>query len=129
MCPITDVKLFAPLGVKLEEYLEAIDPEKKLDYIQVDPPADSNASWTLLYSRKFDSTPIRDFQFQNSVSCQGKMLGDPNIEMFSKQRDSDKIYYSATTECTNEGAFQLMERESFTKASHFTPMYTEYDFL
>ena len=99
MCPITDVKLFAPKGVLLAEYLEAIDPEKKLNYIQVDPLADSNASWVLLYSKQFDSAPIRDFQFQNSVSCQGKMMGDPNIEMFSKQTDRDKTYIALTI-CT-----------------------------
>ena len=58
------------------------------------------------------------------------MTGDPNIEMFSKQTDREKIYNATSpAECTKEGAFQFRERSSYEQASLFSQMYSEYDLL
>ena len=64
--------------------MSAIDPGNKLNYIKVDPPADTDASWVLLYSKDHDSPPIRNFEFSEYASCLGKQLADIKEETLSR---------------------------------------------
>ena len=61
-CPITDVRIVKK-DDKFDEILAILDPVNKLNYVKVDPPADTDASWVLLYSKDYDSPPIRNFEF------------------------------------------------------------------
>ena len=54
LCPITDVRIVAK--DRVEEFVPG-----QAKYEQVSPPAAVNSNWVLLYSKDYDSLPIRDF--------------------------------------------------------------------
>ena len=62
VCPITDIRIVAK--DKVDEFVPGY-----ATYTQVNPPAGSNAGWVLLYSKDFDSPPVRDFQFESTPMC------------------------------------------------------------
>ena len=54
LCPITDVRI-----LEKEKVNEFVSGQAK--YEQVSPPANTNSNWVLMYSKDYDSPPIRDF--------------------------------------------------------------------
>ena len=98
-------------------------------YSQVDPPADINAEWILLYSKDYDSPPVRDFQFEPAPTCNGKRIGNPAQEML--ELSINKEIYKSSEEinsCLETDSFLYKERMTFKSASpQFS--YSEYDFL
>ena len=114
LCPITDVRL---IESQLVETFLASQTEGETATYQKAAGAESR-SLTLFYSRDFDGAPIRDFEFEEEPSCNGRRLVEnPTVEQltFSKGLDA---YRSKTDEnYCKEDSFVFKARSQFSETS------------